>query len=211
MLGKIEDAIKELQRGDFIIVVDDENRENEGDLVIAAEKVTPSKLNYMIKHARGIMCLPCIAHRFSELKIPLMVEDNTDKFNTPFTVSVDAKKNTTTGVSVKDRTETIKTMINPETKPEDLVRPGHVFPLMAQENGVYDRAGHTEAATDLCKLAELYPCAVIAEIMKEDGEMAKLPELEEFAKSHKLSIYSIHDLIQYRKKNKDDTKTIQES
>ena len=201
MFGKIEDAIKQLQRGDFIIVVDDEIRENEGDLVIAAEKATPSKLNYMLKWARGIMCIPIIAHRLDELQIPLMVKDNTDKFNTPFTVTVDAKVNTTTGVSVKDRIETIKALMNQDTKPEELVRPGHVFPLRAAEDGVLQRPGHTEAAVDLCKLAGLYPSAVIAEIMKDDGEMAKLPELEEFAEKHKLTIYTIQDLIKYRKEN----------
>lgn len=199
MFGKIEYAIKELQRGDFIVIVDDENRENEGDLVVAADKVTPSKLNYMIKWAGGFMCIPMVAHRLNELKIPLMVPENTDKFNTPFTVSVDAKKNTSTGVSVQDRLETIKVMLDPNSKPEDLARPGHLFPLKAAENGVFDRQGHTEASVDLCKLAGLYPAAVIAEVMNEDGTMAKLPDLEKFAEKHKLSIYTIKDLIKYKK------------
>jgi len=199
MFGNIDNAIKQLQRGDFIIIVDDENRENEGDLVMAAEKVTPSKLNYMIKWARGIMCVPIEGKRLDELKIPLMELNNTDKFNTPFTISVDAKRKTTTGVSVFDRAETIKVLLDASSRPEDLARPGHLFPLKAAENGVLQRAGHTEAAVDLCKLAGLYPAAVIAEIMKEDGSMAKLEDLEEFSQKHKLTIYTIKDLIRYRK------------
>jgi 3,4-dihydroxy 2-butanone 4-phosphate synthase/GTP cyclohydrolase II len=198
MFGKIEDAIKELQRGDFIVIVDDENRENEGDLVVAAEKITPSKLNYIIHWARGIMCVPIDGKRLDELEIPMMVNNADDKFNTPFTVSVDAKRNTTTGVSVYDRLETIKALIDPSTKPEDLARPGHVFPLRAALNGVLERQGHTEAAVELCKLANLYPAAVIAEVMNDDGTMAKLDDLEKFAEKHKLSIYTIKDLIKYK-------------
>ncbi len=190
-----------MQRGKFLIVVDDENRENEGDIVIAAEKATPSKINYMLKHARGIMCLPTAAERLDELKIPLMVSDNSDKFNTPFTVSIDAKRNTTTGVSVSDRLETIKVILNKDSKPEDLVRPGHMFPLRANGNGVLDRPGHTEAAVDLCKLAGLSQVAIIAEIMNDDGSMARLEDLEEFAKKHNLEMITIKDLIEYRKAN----------
>jgi 3,4-dihydroxy-2-butanone 4-phosphate synthase len=201
MFGKIEDAIKQLQRGDFIIIVDDENRENEGDLVLAGELATPSKLNYMIQWAKGLMCLPTDGKRLDELQIPIMVPNNSDKYNTPFTISVDAKKNTTTGMSVHDRLETIKVMLNPESKPEDLAKPGHLFPLRAAENGVLDRQGHTEAAVDLCKLAELFPIAVIAEVMNDDGTMAKLPDLEKFAEKHKLMIYTIKDLIKYKKNN----------
>lgn len=201
VFAKIEDAIKCIQRGKFVIIVDDENRENEGDLVLAAEKANPSKLNYMIKNARGIMCLPITGKRLDELNIPLMVADNSDRFNTPFTVSVDAKKNTTTGVSVYDRLETIKVILNPNSKPEDLLRPGHTFPLRAKDNGVLERAGHTEAAVDLCKLAGLYPAAIIAEIMNDDGNMAKLDDLEKFAKKYELEIVTIKDLIKYRKKN----------
>ena len=200
MISKVEDGIKEIQRGKFIIVVDDEDRENEGDLVIAAEKVTPSRLNYMLKNARGIMCIPMTEERLNQLEIPLMVEKNTDKFNTPFTISVDAKRNTTTGVSVCDRMETLKVLLNPESKPEDLVRPGHVFPLRANSNGVLGRAGHTEAAVELCKLAELYPAAVIAEIMNEDGSMAKLEQLEEFAKKRDIPIVTIKDLVKHIEK-----------
>ena len=201
MFGKIDDAIKELQRGDFIIIVDDENRENEGDLVLAAEKITPSKLNYMINWARGIMCVPIDGKRLDELGIGMMVDNADDKFNTPFTVSVDAKRNTTTGVSVYDRLETIKALISSDTKPEDLARPGHVFPLRAALNGVMERQGHTEAAVELCKLGGLYPAAVIAEIMKDDGSMAKLDDLEKFAEKHKLSIYTIKELVKYKKSN----------
>lgn len=201
MFGKIEYAIKQLQRGDFIIIVDDENRENEGDIVLAAEKATPSKLNRIIQWAGGLMCVPIDGKRLDELKIPMMVPNNTDKLNTPFTISVDAKKNTTTGMSVYDRLETIKTLLNSDAKPEDLARPGHMFPLRAAENGVLERQGHTEAAVDLCKLAGLQSIAVIAEIMNDDGSMAKLPGLEEFAKKHNLSIYTIKDLIKYRKTN----------
>ena len=167
----IEEAIKDIQRGRFIIMVDDEDRENEGDIVIAAEKITPQRLNWMIKNARGILCVPVDGKRLDELQIPLMVNNGNDRFNTLFTVSVDAKKETTTGVSVSDRIATIKKLIDKNAKPDDFARPGHVFPLRAKENGVLDRAGHTEAAVDLMKLANLYPAAVIAEIMKEDGEM----------------------------------------
>ena len=149
----VPEAVKDLQRGRFIILIDDENRENEGDLVLAAEKATPSRLNFMLKEARGIMCVPMEAKRLDELEIPLMVKNNTDRFNTPFTVSVDAKNNITTGVSVNDRIATIKKVIDKATKPEDLARPGHVFPLRAAERGVLERQGHTEAAVDLCKLA----------------------------------------------------------
>ena len=145
------------------------------------------------------MCVPIVGHRLDELKIPLMVPDNTDKFNTPFTVSVDAKKNTTTGVSVHDRLETIKTLISADSKPSDLARPGHIFPLRAASNGVLERQGHTEAAVELCKLAEMYPAAVIAEVMNDDGTMAKLDDLEKFAEKHKLSIYTIKDLVKYKK------------
>ncbi len=200
-LATVEEAIKEVQRGRFVIMVDDEDRENEGDLVIAAEKITPSKINTILTLARGIMCVPVEGKRLDELKIPLMVENSDDKFHTPFTISVDAKKETTTGVSVLDRIETIKKMINPETRPEDFTKPGHIFPLRAKENGVLDRAGHTEAAVDLMNLAGLYPAAVIAELMNEDGSMAKLEDLMEFAQKHKFEILTIKELVAYRKKN----------
>ena len=197
---KIEQAVKELQKGNFIVLIDDENRENEGDVVIAAEKVTPSKLNWMINNGRGILCVPIDGNRLDELNIPLMVFDSSDKFNTPFTISVDAKKETTTGVSVFDRAVTIKKLIDPKTKPNDLARPGHVFPLRAAENGVLSRSGHTEAAVDLCKLAGLYPAAVIAEIMNEDGTMAKLEQLMDFCERHKIGMVTIEELVKYRKR-----------
>ncbi len=199
--ARIEEAIKDLQRGRFIVVVDDESRENEGDLVLAAEKAIPHKINRMLHLARGIMCVPIIGSRLDELKIPMMVEDPDDKFKTPFTVSVDSKKNITTGVSVHDRAETIKALLDKNTKPEDLARPGHIFPLRAAKDGVLERSGHTEAAVDLCKLAGLYPAAIIAEIMNDDGSMAKVPELMEFSIKHKIKIVTIKDLIEYRKKN----------
>ena len=182
-------------------MVDDENRENEGDLVVAAEKVTPSKINNMLKWAKGIMCVPLEGKRLDELNIPLMVreEENTEATKCAFTISVDYKKGTTTGVSAHDRVATIKALIDPNTKQQDLARPGHIFPLRAAENGILERQGHTEAAVDLCKLAGLYPAAVIAEIMNEDGSMAKLEDLERFAEKHKLEIYSIMDLVEYKK------------
>ena len=201
----IEQAIKDLQRGKFIIVVDDEHRENEADLILAAEKATPSKINYMLKWARGIMCVPIIGHRLDELKIPMMVDHPDDKLHTPFTVSVDAKKNTTTGVSVDDRLETIKALLNPATKPEDLARPGHMFPLRAAEDGVLNRQGHTEASVDLCKLAGLYPAAIIAEIMNDNGSMAKLADIEEFANKHDLNVITIEELVKYRKNSAKDS------
>ena len=197
----VEEAVKDIQRGRFIIMVDDEDRENEGDLVIAAEKITPQRLNWMIKNARGILCVPVDGKRLDELRIPLMVENSNDRFKTPFTVSVDAKKETTTGVSVSDRIATIKRLIDKNAKPEDFAMPGHVFPLRAKENGVLERPGHTEATVDLMKLANLYPAAVIAEIMKDDGEMAKLEELMEFAEKHEIKIITIKDLISHRKKS----------
>ncbi len=202
IFSKVEEAIKDIQRGKFIVMVDDENRENEGDLVLSASKATSSKINYMIKNARGIMCLPVASSRLDELKIPLMVLDSNDKFNTPFTVSVDSKKDTTTGVSVSDRLATIQAILDSNTLPSDLVRPGHVFPLRAKENGVLERQGHTEAAVDLMKLSSLYPAALIAEIMNEDGSMAKLDDLEKFIEKHDLKILTIKDLVKYRKKNK---------
>lgn len=199
---KIDDAIKDLQRGKFIILVDDEDRENEGDLVIAAEKATPSKLNYMLKNARGIMCFPVAGERLDELGIPLMVEQSNDKFKTPFTISIDAKKGITTGVSVFDRAATIKAVLDKNTKKEDLAMPGHMFPLRARKS-VLERAGHTEAAVELCRIGKLYPAAVIAEIMNDNGEMAKLDDLVDFAEKHKLKIATIKDLIKYVKRKQD--------
>ncbi len=194
----IREAIKDIGAGKFIIIVDDEDRENEGDLTIAAEKVTPEAINFMAKHGRGLICLPVIGQRLDELKIPLMVQENTSKFSTAFTISIEAKHRTSTGISAADRAETIKAVINPETKPEDIVRPGHMFPLRAKEGGVLARAGHTEAIVDLARLGGLYPAGVICEILNEDGTMARLPELEVMSARFGINIVTITDLIAYR-------------
>ncbi len=196
----IEDIIKELRRGKFIIVVDDERRENEGDLVIAAEKVTPEAINFMAKYGRGLICLAIISERLDELGIEPMVKESQDRFKSAFAVSVDAREGITTGISAYDRAHTIKTIIDPRTKPEDLVKPGHIFPLRAEKGGVLKRAGHTEAAVDLARLAGLYPAGVICEIMDEDGTMARLPKLLQFASQFNLKICTIKDLISYRVK-----------
>jgi len=193
----IEEALVELQSARMIIVVDDEDRENEGDLVMAADKIDPEDINFMAKYGRGLICVPMTGDRLDELNIPPMVSDNTERLGTAFSVSVDAKT-TKTGISAYERCETIRALINPKTRPEDLVRPGHIFPLRAREGGVLKRAGHTEAAVDLARLAGLYPAGVICEIMNEDGTMARLPQLMEFAGTHGLKIISIADLINYR-------------
>ncbi|NLI69553.1 MAG: bifunctional 3,4-dihydroxy-2-butanone-4-phosphate synthase/GTP cyclohydrolase II [Firmicutes bacterium] len=195
----IEEALDELRAGRMIIVVDDEDRENEGDLVIAAEKASTESINFMIRHARGLVCVPLTASRIEELEIPLMVERNTDKHETAFTVSVDSRK-VTTGISASERALTVRTLIEPTTRPEELVRPGHVFPLQAKEGGVLRRAGHTEATVDLCRMAGLYPGGVICEIMNDDGSMARVPQLTEFARQHRLKIITIADLINHRMK-----------
>mgnify|MGYP000389058625 CR=1 FL=1 len=200
-LSTIPEAIEDIKAGKFIIIVDDEGRENEGDLAIAAEKVTPEAINFMAKHARGLICLPIIGKRLDELRIPLMVGENTSKFSTAFTVSVEAKHRVSTGISASDRAETIKAVIDPLTKPEDLVRPGHMFPLRAREGGVLVRAGHTEAIVDLAKLAGLYPAGVICEIMNEDGSMARLPQLEAMSEKFGIRIVFVADLIAYRRRH----------
>jgi len=198
----IEEAIKDIQEGKMVIVADDPDRENEGDLVAAAEKITPEIINFMAKEGRGLICLSLLPERLKELDIPLMTTYNTDPKGTAFCVSIDAhpKYGTTTGISAFDRAVTIKLAVSPDAKPEDFVRPGHVFPLMAKKGGVLERTGHTEASVDLAKLAGLYPAGVICEIMKEDGTMARLPDLVEFAKKHNLKIITIADLVQYRLK-----------
>lgn len=197
-LAKIEDALEALKRGEIIVVVDDEDRENEGDVVVAAQFVTPEKINFMAKEARGIICVPMTGERLDELGIKLMVQTDSEGKGCAFTVSVDAREGISTGTSAYDRAQTIKTLIDPKTKPSDLVQPGHVFPLRARPGGVLQRAGHTEASVDLCKLAGLYPAAVICEVMNEDGTMARLPSLEKFAQKHNLLVISIADLIRYR-------------
>lgn len=204
----IKQAIDDIKRGKMLIVVDDPNRENEGDLVVAAEKVTPQIINFMAKYGRGLICLPITGERLDNLKIQPMVIGGHELREASFTVSIDAKNNVTTGISAHDRSTTIKTMLNSKTKPEDIVRPGHIFPLRYREGGVMVRAGHTEAAVDLAKLAGLYPAGVICEIMKENGTMARLPELVTFAKKHKLNIITIADLIKYRRENERHIKLV---
>ena len=200
-LSSIAEAIEDIKAGKFIIIVDDEDRENEGDLAIAAEKVTAEAINFMTKHARGLICLPIIGQRLDELGIPLMVGDNTSRFSTAFTVSIEAKHRVSTGISAADRAETVKAVINPATKAEDLVRPGHMFPLRAREGGVLVRAGHTEAIVDLARLADLYPAGVICEIMNEDGSMARLTQLEVMSEKYGIKIVTVADLITYRRRH----------
>ena len=198
MLATIAEAIEDIGAGKFIIIVDDESRENEGDMAIAAEKITPEAINFMAKHARGLICLPIIKQRLDELGIPLMVQDNTSRHSTAFTVSIEAKHEVSTGISVFDRAQTIKTVLDPDSRADDLARPGHVFPIRARNGGVLVRAGHTEAIVDLARLAGLYPAGVICEVMNEDGTMARLPELEIAASKYSLKIITIADLIAYR-------------
>ncbi|HEX6973870.1 MAG TPA: bifunctional 3,4-dihydroxy-2-butanone-4-phosphate synthase/GTP cyclohydrolase II [Vicinamibacterales bacterium] len=194
----IEDAIEAYRNGEMIIVVDDEDRENEGDLTIAAEKITPDAINFMAKWGRGLICLPMTEERLAELDIPQMAPQNTARFDTAFTVSIEAKGATSTGISAADRAATVLAAIDPRTRPSDLARPGHMFPLRARTGGVLVRAGQTEAAVDLSRIAGLYPAGVICEIMNDDGSMARVPELTKFAKKHKLLMITIADLIQYR-------------
>jgi len=201
MLATIPDAIADIKKGKLIIIIDDEARENEGDLAIAAEKITPEAINFMARYGRGLICLPITRHRLEELQVPLMVQHNTSQNHTAFTVSVEAKTGITTGISAFDRAQTIKMMIDPKSKPDDVVRPGHVFPIQARDGGVLVRAGHTEATVDLARLAGLYPAGVICEIMNDDGTMARLPRLEEIATEHGLKIISIADLIAYRRRH----------
>jgi len=201
-LNKIEEAIEDIKAGKVIIVVDDEDRENEGDFVAAARSVTPEMVNFMATHGRGLICAPIIEDRCDELGLDLMVMNNNAAYETPFTVSVDLiGHGCTTGISASDRAKTIQALINPEIKPEELGKPGHIFPLRAKKGGVLRRAGHTEAAIDLARLADFEPAGVIVEIMNEDGSMARLPELLEIAKKHDLKIISIEDLIEYRLKH----------
>ncbi len=200
-LATIAEAIEDIQAGRFIIIVDDEHRENEGDLAMAAEKVTPEAINFMAKEARGLICMPIIGDRLDELKISPMVQENTAQFSTAFTVSIEAKHRVTTGISAHDRAATVKTVLDPGTRPEDLARPGHMFPIRAKNGGVLVRAGHTEAIVDLARLAGLYPAGVICEIMNEDGTMARLPELESIAAGFELKIVTISDLIAYRRRH----------
>jgi len=200
-LSPIPEIIEEVKQGKFIIIVDDENRENEGDLAIAADKVTPEMINFMATNARGLICLPIVGKRLDELRIPPMVQENTSKFTTAFAVSIEAKNKTTSGISAFDRSITVKAVIDPRTRAEDMAMPGHMFPLRAREGGVLVRAGHTEAIVDLAKMAGLYPAGVICEILNEDGTMARLPQLEVMAKKFGIKIGSIVDLITYRRRS----------
>jgi 3,4-dihydroxy 2-butanone 4-phosphate synthase/GTP cyclohydrolase II len=197
-LATIPEAIKDTKAGKFVIVVDDEDRENEGDLVMAAEKVTAESINFMARYGRGLICMPMTGERLDELKIPMMVSNNTSHFGTPFSVPVEAREGTTTGISAADRAKTVQVMVDPKTKPEDILMPGHMFPLRAREGGVLVRTGQTEATVDLARMAGLKPAGVCCEIMNEDGTMARMPQLEVFAKKHDLKIISVADLIAYR-------------
>lgn len=209
--SSVRQAIRAVRAGKLIIIVDDEDRENEGDLMVAAENVTPEKINFMAKHGRGLICLPLVKERLEELQIPPMVVDNTARFGTAFTVSIDAKAGVTTGISAHDRAITILTAIDPKTRPSDLARPGHIFPLRASAGGVLERSGQTEAAIDIARLAGLYPAGVICEIMNEDGTMARTSQLIKFSRTHNIPILTIADLIKYRMKHERLVKKIAET
>jgi 3,4-dihydroxy 2-butanone 4-phosphate synthase / GTP cyclohydrolase II len=198
VFAPIEQAIEAIRNGEMLIVVDDEERENEGDLTIAADKITPAVINFMATYGRGLICMPMTEERLDELDIPQMVRENTARFDTAFCVSIEAKGVTSTGISASDRAATVLAAIDPETRPVDLARPGHMFPLKARNGGVLVRAGQTEAAVDLARIAGLYPAGVICEIMNDDGNMARVPDLAKFAKRHKMLMITIADLIQYR-------------
>jgi 3,4-dihydroxy 2-butanone 4-phosphate synthase/GTP cyclohydrolase II len=198
MINRIEGALEDIRQGKIVILVDDEDRENEGDLTMAAEKVTPEGINFMAKYGRGLICLSLTEERLNELRLPMMVSENTSRFQTAFTISIDARRGVTTGISAADRACTILTAINEETKPEDLVAPGHIFPLRARKGGVLVRTGQTEGSVDLARLAGLKPAGVICEVMKDDGTMARMPDLQIFSKEHGLKIVTIADLIKYR-------------
>lgn len=194
----IEEIIEEIRQGNMVIMMDDEDRENEGDLIMAAEKVTPMHINFMIRFARGLVCLPLTPEHCQRLNLPLMAAQNRSQFSTNFTVSIEAANGVTTGISAHDRAHTIRTAVSPQVKSEDIVQPGHIFPIMAKSQGVLERAGHTEASVDLARLAGFQPAAVICEILNEDGTMARRPQLELFAKEHQLKIGTIASLIAYR-------------
>ncbi|MGB2799045.1 MAG: bifunctional 3,4-dihydroxy-2-butanone-4-phosphate synthase/GTP cyclohydrolase II [Dehalococcoidia bacterium] len=199
-LATVPEAIEDVKAGQFVIIVDDEDRENEGDLAMAAEKVTPDAINFMSKYGRGLICMPVIGERLDELRIPMMVQKNTSRYETAFTVSIEAKHEVSTGISAYDRAATVKAVIDPASRPEDFVSPGHTFPLRAKDGGVLVRAGQTEAVVDLARLAGLYPAGVICEIMADDGTMARLPQLEVVAEQHGLKIVTVADLIAYRRR-----------
>lgn len=210
-INTIPEAIEDIRAGKMVIIVDDESRENEGDLAMAAEMVTPEAINFMAKEGRGLICMPVIGERLDELRIPLMVNENTARHSTAFTVSIEAKHGVTTGISAQDRAATIRAVLDPTTRPEDLARPGHIFPIRAREGGVLVRAGHTEAIVDLAKLSGLHPAGVICEIMNDDGSMARLPQLKEIAARHGLKIISVADLITYRRRTEKLVRRVAEA
>lgn len=210
-VASVEDAIHTVRSGKMVIIIDDEDRENEGDLMVAAEKVTPDIINFMAKYGRGLICLPLREERLKELDLPLMVAENTAPFQTAFTVSIDAKEGITTGISAYDRARTILTAIDPKTTPSDLARPGHIFPLKAMDGGVLERAGQTEAAVDIARLAGFKEAGVICEIMNEDGTMARIPQLEKFSQTYDIPIITIADLIKYRMKTETLVRKIEEA
>ncbi|NVJ01357.1 3,4-dihydroxy-2-butanone-4-phosphate synthase [Myxococcus sp. AM009] len=199
-ISSIDDAIRDIQEGKFVIVADDEDRENEGDLIMAAEKVTPEHLAFMVRHTSGIVCMPMLAERLDALHLPQMVSDNTESHRTAFTVSVDYRHGTHTGVSAADRAKTIRALVDPTSKADDFLRPGHIFPLRYREGGVLRRAGHTEATVDLSRLAGLSASGILCELVKDDGTMMRMPDLKRFAREHKLSLITIADLIEYRRR-----------
>ncbi len=207
----VETALDEVRAGRMIIIVDDEDRENEGDLMVAAGKVTPEAINFMARHGRGLICLPLTRERLEELQLPLMVSENTARFQTAFTISIDAKDGVATGISAHDRAKTILAAIDPGTRPENLARPGHIFPLQAKEGGVLSRAGQTEAAVDLARMAGLEPAGVICEIMNEDGSMARMPQLEEVSRRYGIPILTIAELIRYRMKHETLVRKLDET
>ncbi|CUX06025.1 3,4-dihydroxy-2-butanone 4-phosphate synthase [Agrobacterium fabacearum S56] len=198
-IAKIEDAIEAISRGEMVIVVDDEDRENEGDIIAASDSITPQQIAFMMNHARGLICVAMPGERLDALDIPLMVSRNTESLKTAFTVSVDYIPGTTTGISAADRAKTVRALVSEGSRPEDFARPGHVFPLRANPAGVLGRTGHTEAAVDLCRLAGKYPCGTICEVANDDGTMARLPQLEIFAERHGLLVVTIKDLVAYLK------------
>jgi 3,4-dihydroxy 2-butanone 4-phosphate synthase / GTP cyclohydrolase II len=208
---RVSDAVAAIGRGELVVVVDDEDRENEGDLIMAAEHVTADKIGFFVRHTSGLICVPMTGDRLDELDIPLMVKDNTEAQRTAFTYSVDARHGTSTGISAADRAATIQALIDPGTRPSDLSRPGHIFPLRYREGGVLKRAGHTEASVDLARMAGLYPAAVLCEVVNEDGSMARVPDLEAFAKEHGMVMISIADLIRYRRQNEKLVRRIGEA
>jgi len=207
----VEQVLEDIKAGRLIVIIDDEDRENEGDLMVAADKVTPEIINFMTRYGRGLICLPLTRQRLEELQLPLMVRDNTSRFETAFTVSIDAKEGVTTGISAYDRAKTVQVVLDQKTKPSDLVRPGHIFPLQAREGGVLARAGQTEASVDLARLAGLTPAGVICEIMNEDGTMARMPQLEKFSEKHHIPILTIAELIKYRMKHETLVRKIDEA